>query len=178
MRRTGILGTVLHGVAGGAAGTLAMDLLWYRRLRRGGGQEPFLDWELSRSTTGFDDAPAPARIGDALWRAVTGRGLPDERAALTNNVVHWATGLQWSVLYALVARALGGARVAHGPLLASVAWGSAYTILPVMGVYRPIWEYEPKVLADDLTAHVVFGVVAAGTVRALARPRRRPRLVC
>lgn len=178
MRRTGITAAVVHGVAGGAAGTLAMDLLWYRRLRRGGGEEAFLDWELSRSTTGFDGAPAPARIGEALWRTITGGRLPDERAALTNNVVHWATGLQWAVLYALVARSLGGARVAHGPLLGSVAWGSAYAILPAMGVYRPVWEYEREVLAEDLTAHLLFGVVAAATVRALAGPRRPARPVC
>jgi hypothetical protein len=28
-------------------------------------------------------------------------------------------------------------------------------------LYKPIWEYDPKTLADDLSAHLVYGVGTA-----------------
>ena len=157
-----------RGVAAGAAGTLAMDLLWYRRYSAAGGHEPFADWELSKSVTGFDDAGAPAQVGNHLWQVAVGRPLPDERAALTNNVVHWATGAQWGVLYALVAWALGRARPKDGLVLGPVAFAASYVLLPAIDVYEPVWEYDVEVLAEDLRAHVVFGVATAAALRALS----------
>jgi hypothetical protein len=32
---------------------------------------------------------------------------------------------------------------------------SGYVILPLAGLYKPIWEYDARTLADDLSAHLV-----------------------
>ena len=49
-------------------------------------------------------------------------------------------------------------------------WLAGYAVLPLVGVYEPIWKYDARTLADDLSAHFVFGVVT-GTTLALLRGR-------
>jgi hypothetical protein len=159
--RIGTAATVVRGLMAGVAGTLAMDLVWFRRYRRGGGDEGFADWELATSTTGFEGAAPPAQVGARLSELVLRRPIPDRLAALTTDVVHWSTGLQWAAAYALAAGRRGGARPLDGPALGLVAWGASYALLPALGVYRPIWEYEPVVLWRDLSAHLVFGTTCA-----------------
>ncbi len=74
-------GAVVKGAIAGAAGTLAMDLLWYTRYRRGGGETGFIDWELSSSTTSYEKAAAPAQVGKRLvFRVSLGVGLATIRA--------------------------------------------------------------------------------------------------
>jgi uncharacterized membrane protein YagU involved in acid resistance len=39
----------------------------------------------------------------------------------------------------------------------TVVWLTDYIVLPLAGVYKPIWQYDVKTLANDLTAHLVYG---------------------
>lgn len=156
----------------GAAGTLAMDLVWYLRYRRGGGSEGFADWELSAGTVDLDHAGTPAKVGKQIVEEVAHIELPDSAAAVTNNLVHWVTGLQWGAAYG-VATALGvqpGPR--SGALMGLLACSTSYVLLPVLELYEPIWRYEAKVLAQDYSAHLVFGSVTGVTVWALLARRR------
>ncbi|MDZ7675328.1 MAG: hypothetical protein U5K30_09695 [Acidimicrobiales bacterium] len=162
---------VTRGMVAGAVGTLAMDLVWYSRYRRGGGQDGFLDWEFSSSTTGFENAGAPAQVGKRIVHTVTRKDLPDRVAGLTNNMVHWATGSQWGALYGIVTRSTTDPSPAHGPLLGPAAWGTAYALLGAAGIYEPIWRYDTKTLAKDLSAHLVFGVATAAAYRIMDRHR-------
>lgn len=84
------LGAVVRGLLAGAIGTLAMDLVWFARYRRGGGQSPFLDWEFSAGLDSWENAPAPAQVGKRIYEGFMQRELPPSRAALTNNLVPWA----------------------------------------------------------------------------------------
>jgi hypothetical protein len=36
-------------------------------------------------------------------------------------------------------------------------------ILPAAKLYEPIWEYDAKTLAKDLSAHLLYGTVTAAT---------------
>jgi hypothetical protein len=47
------------------------------------------------------------------------------------------------------------------------AWLSSYALLPLAKIYKPIWEYDAKTLADDLSAHLVFGTATAAVFAAL-----------
>lgn len=159
----------LRGVVAGAAGTLAMDLVWYVRYRRGGGKDGFADWELSSGTEDFEHAGTPARLGKRVVEDLVHVELPDSAAAVTNTVVHWATGLQWGAAYgsATVLGLRPGLR--SGALLGVVACSTSYVLLPLMELYQPIWRYDAKTLARDYSAHLVFGSVTGLTVWALAR---------
>jgi hypothetical protein len=40
-----------------------------------------------------------------------------------------------------------------------MAWATSYVVLPRLGVYQKMSEYEIEVLWKDLSAHLVFGTV-------------------
>ncbi len=160
----------VRGALAGAAGTLAMDLVWYRRYRRGGGEDPFADWEVTRDVSSWDQAPAPAQMGRKIVRAVSGRDVPLERAAALSNVMHWGYGTTWAAAYGVLAsRARPRRPWWHGPALGALVWGSGYVTLPLAGVYEPIWRYDVPTLAKDLSAHLVFGTAADAALRVLSR---------
>jgi hypothetical protein len=168
-RRSGIGRHLVKGAVAGAAGTAAMDLLLYLRQRRAGGTEPLFEWELAAGVMTWDDASAPGQLGQKLERLITRRPPPDRWARTTTNLVHWATGIGWGAQYGLVAgkvpRHPGVRALALGP----VAWLSGYVILPLAGVYEPIWEYDARTLADDLSAHLVFGAATSAVFAAMTR---------
>lgn len=163
------LRVLARGIAAGVVGTLAMDLVWFSRYKRGGGRDGFLDWEFSRGLVSWEDAGPPAQIGKRLFEALFARELAGERAGIVNDVMHWSYGLVWAGQYAVVASSL---RTPPGPqagiAFGAVVWASDYVVLPLAKVYEPIWRYDAKTLADDLSAHLVYGVVTATTYRALS----------
>jgi len=91
-RRPTPAGTILRGAVAGLAGTLAMDLLWYRRHRRDGGEDGFLDWESSAGTTSYEQAGAPAQVSKRIAEGYLQRELPPESARTMNNAMHLLTG--------------------------------------------------------------------------------------
>jgi hypothetical protein len=52
-----------------------------------------------------------------------------------------------------------------------VVWLSGYVILPLAGVYQPIWKYDAKTLAEDLSAHLVYGAATSTAFAAASRRR-------
>jgi hypothetical protein len=162
-------GRLAAGAAGGAAGTLAMDLTWYARYRRDGGRQGFLDWETAAGTTSYEGAPAPAQVGRLLTTALLDREPSPASARVMTNAVHWATGVQWGVVCGLaipVLRRVGPLPAGVG--LAAIAFGASYVVLPLLGVYKPIWEYDRKVILQDATAHLVYGITGATVTSAVA----------
>ncbi|CAN5716156.1 hypothetical protein BH24ACT4_BH24ACT4_22790 [soil metagenome] len=157
---------IVGGVVAGAGGNVAMDLVWYRRYRQGGGEDGFADWDLSTGTSSFEEAAAPAQVGRRV-AGTLGIDLPDSAAALTNNVVHWATGAQWGALYGLAVCSREAPSPALGLALGATAWGAAYALLGAALIYQPIWEYDAETLGKDLSAHLVFGVATAAALRTL-----------
>ncbi|MBV8998035.1 MAG: hypothetical protein JO304_03180, partial [Solirubrobacterales bacterium] len=47
-------------------------------------------------------------------------------------------------------------------------FGRATTYLPAAKLYQPIWDYDAKTLANDLSAHLVYGLATAITLRWLS----------
>ena len=157
-----------RGVAASALGTLAMDALLYRRYRRDGGTNGFPAWESSAGLDNWEEAPAPAKVGKRLLETVTRRELPPRHARLLNNVTHWGYGLFAGAQYGIIARSLRSPTLLYGLPFGAGVWASGYAVLPALGVYRPIWEYDLETLGKDLSAHLVFGATTAGAFRALA----------
>lgn len=147
-----------RGAIAGIVATVAMDAVWYQRYRAGGGDRSFTDWEFSAATVGFDDAPAPAKVGKLVADSV-GVDLPPESAGTVNNVVHWATGIGWGKAAGLVAGALPVSPIATGVVTGVGAWGTSYALLGKVGIYEPITSYDKATLWKDLSAHLVFGSV-------------------
>ncbi|MGH3832982.1 MAG: hypothetical protein ACRDRS_21510 [Pseudonocardiaceae bacterium] len=169
------LGVVVRGAAAGAVGTVAMDLLWFSRYRSNGGDSRLLDWEFSLSLSNWDEAPTPAQFGRNLIRGVFQRELPLERAQLVNNIMHWATGVGWSVVFGMVSGSFPTRRLWHGLALGTAVWVQSYAVLVPAKLYKPMWENDAKTLWKDLSAHLVYGLATATAFRVLAGrgPRNR-----
>ncbi len=167
-------GALLGGAAAGAAGTLAMDLLWFRRARSEGDDPSFGDWEFSDASS-FDEAGAPGQVG-RLAAETAGIDLSDRQAGLTTDVVHWMTGVGWATAASLLTVLTPVPPIAAGVLCGCAAFGTAYTILPALGIYDPIWEYSGKSVRKDATAHLTYGAATGLALAVLSRlPVRVPR---
>jgi len=164
-----LLARLLRGALAGMVGTLAMDLLWWRRYRSGGGGDGFIDWEFASGVASFDEASAPGRVGQHA-AALVGIDLPDDAAAATTNVVHWLTGAGYGVAHEFVPG--GGGPALRGAATGTGAFANSYATLGAMGVYEPIWRYDSATLRSDLGAHLLFGV-ATGLAHAAMSGRDR-----
>ncbi|MBV9319326.1 MAG: hypothetical protein JOZ23_19555 [Mycobacterium sp.] len=162
------LGAALRGALAGAVGTLAMDLLWYRRYRRGGGRSGFTPWESSAGLTGWDDAPAPAQFGKRLIEGALQVELPPQRARLVNNVMHWATGVGWGSLFGVISGSISVGFIWQAMVFGPAVWLQSYAVLVPAKLYKPLWEYDVETLAKDFSAHLVYGLTTAQTFRVLA----------
>lgn len=157
------------GALAGAAGTVAMDLLLYGRYRRGGGTDSLWQWEFAGGVTTWGQASAPGQVGEKLEELATGEQPPDSWARPTTNLVHWATGIGWGVQYGALASITSRLPWLRALALGPSAWLTSYVILPLLKVYKPIWEYDARTLGDDLSAHLVFGTATSAAFAALTR---------
>jgi hypothetical protein len=155
------LAAVTDGLLAGTVGTLAMDLLLYARYKRRGGGSGFRRWELSSDVHSWDQAPAPAHVGKRLVEGRFGTHLPDQRAALVNNITHWGYGILNGAPFGIIAGSARSPRVRYGALFGASVWATSYAVLPAAKLYRPIWEYDVRTLGKDLSAHLVYGLSTA-----------------
>jgi hypothetical protein len=163
------LGSAIRGVAASAPGTLAMDASLYRRYRHDGGDETFPGWESSEGLASWDHAPAPALVAKRLLEGVLEHDVSPRYARFLNNATHWGFGLAAGAGYGLLLGSRRTPKVWYGLPFGAAVWASGYVVLPLFGVYEPIWRYDLKTLAKDLSAHLVFGVATAAAFSALAR---------
>jgi hypothetical protein len=165
----GVRRRVLAGAVAGAVGTVAMDAVWYVRHRRSGGSDGPLAWEFAQGTSSWDEVSAPGKVGRHLLTRVTGHDVADRWARPTQNAVHWLTGIGWGAQLGLVTvTRLVHPGVRTGLRTGVVAWLTSYAVLPRLGIYQPIWEYDATTLGKDLSAHLAFGATTGCALRVLA----------
>jgi hypothetical protein len=155
------LGATVRGVAAAAPGTLAMDASLYRRYRHDGGNAAFPGWESSEGLVSWENAPGPALAAKVLLEGVFKREISPRYARLLNNATHWGFGLAAGAAYGLLIGSRRRPKVWYGLPFGAAVWASGYVLLPVLGVYKPIWKYDLETLAKDLSAHLVFGTATA-----------------
>ena len=86
--------------------------------------------------------------------------------------MHWAYGSGASALYGIIAGSQRKPNALYGLPFGAAVWAASYVILPEGGLYKPIWQYDAKTLAWDLTAHVAYGAGAGVTFWLLDRAFR------
>jgi uncharacterized membrane protein YagU involved in acid resistance len=142
-----------------------MDLLWYCRYKRGGGESGPIEWEFSIGLDDWSNASTPGQVGKRLYEGYFQKELVPRWAALTEDVVHWAYGLDWGALYGIVTGGGRPPRIMSGLLFGSAVWLFGYVLLPPAKLYKPVWEYDAPILAKDYRAHLVYGVATAVAFR-------------
>lgn len=153
------LAAVVGGLLAGAVGTVCLDTVQYVRYRRKGGKDGPLRWEFG-PVDSWDQAPDPGQVAKRLIEGFTQRELSDRWAWFTSILTHWAYGSSASVAYGILAGSLRRPHALYGLPFGAVVWATGYVVLPEAGLYKPIWEYDVKTLASDLSAHLAYG---AGT---------------
>ncbi|MFL5962348.1 MAG: hypothetical protein ACJ757_05580 [Gaiellaceae bacterium] len=117
------------------------------------------------------DAPAPAQVAKKIADALgQGTRLTREDVPLLTNAMHWLYGSSWGALYGVAAGKARPDPVAGGLALGGAVWGTGYAELVPLGIYKPPWSYPPKVLALDLSYHLVYGLAVAIAYAALDPP--------
>jgi hypothetical protein len=159
MRRITPLAAVAAGLLAGAVGTIGLDAVHYLKYRRAGGAKGPLAWEFAPVDT-WEKAPAPGQVARRVIEGFTQRELPDRWAWLGSTIAHWAYGSLAAGLYGVVVGSLRKPRVLYGLPFGAAVWTGGYVLLPVAGLYEPIWKYDARTLAWDLGAHLTYG---AGT---------------
>ena len=149
------LAAVAGGLLAGAAGTVCLDTVQYLRHRRAGGTESPLAWEFAPVQT-WEQAPDPGQVGRRLIEGFTQRKLPDRWAWPVSTAMHWAYGSGAAALYGILAGSLRRPHAAYGLPFGAAVWAAGYVILPEGGLYKPIWEYDAKTLAWDLSGHLAY----------------------
>jgi hypothetical protein len=168
------MGALVRGLLAGAAGTAAMDAVWYARYRRGGGTSSFPEWETAAGLDSWEGAPAPAQVGKRVVEGLLQRQLKPEAARLMTNLVHWGYGIAWGAAYGIVAASARRPRTRYGLLFGPLVWSTAYLVLPQAGIYKPVRDYDATTLWKDASAHLAYGVGAAASFKLLAgRPGGR-----
>lgn len=153
---------VLVGVLAGLVGTLAMDLVWFSRYRRGGGTDGFYKWDSAHGTTSYDSASAPAQVWRIVRTRLTGSKPPDSSARAMTNLVHWLTGAGWGAFHGVLVWWLT-TNPLYGLATGLIAFLASYAILAPLGVYQALWKYEAKTIYLDLSGHLVFGLATGVT---------------
>jgi hypothetical protein len=151
------LDSTIRGVAASAPGTLAMDASLYRRYRRDGGSIAFPAWESSEGLASWEGAPGPALVAKRLLEAVLKHEVAPRYARALNNITHWGFGLAAGAGYGLLLGSRRTPKLWYGLPFGAAVWASGYVVLPLLGVYQPIWKYDLETLGKDLAAHLVFG---------------------
>jgi hypothetical protein len=153
------LAAIAAGLAAGVVGTVCMDTFRYVRYRRAGGKDSPLGWEFA-PVDSWEKAPDPGQIGKRLIEGFTQRELSDRWAWPVSTVMHWGYGSGAGMAYGLLAGSLRRPHAVYGLPFGAAVFASDYVTLPIAGLYQPIWKYDAKTLAEDLTAHLAYG---AGT---------------
>ena len=133
-----------------------MDTVRYLRYRRAGGTDSPLAWEFG-PVHSWEKAPDPGQAVKRLIEGFTQRKIPDGWAWLISTAAHWGYGSSAAAAYGVVAGSLRRPQPLYGLPFGAAVWGSSYVVLPQAGLYKPIWEYDAKTLAEDLTAHLAYG---------------------
>ena len=153
------LAAVAGGLLAGAIGTVCLDTVQYVKHCRAGGKESPLAWEFV-PVDSWQNAPAPGQVAKREIEGFTQRELPDSSAWLISTAAHWSYGPAWGALYGLVAGSLRRPHPLYGLPFGAAVWITGYLVLPQGALYKPIWEYDAKTLATDLSGHLAYG---AGT---------------
>ncbi len=164
----------LAGMAGGAAGTAAMDLYMKAAGKVPGGQnrqpQPKTHDVSLFGRKHEEGESATAALGRIAYQAVKHREPDPETKNKLSEAVHWIYGVKLGAAYGLLQ-----GRTGKGYLLGGLAFGAALWLIgdeiavPLLGLAEGPKAYAVGLHAQALGAHLAYGVVTAGTTQLVER---------
>jgi putative membrane protein len=160
---------IVAGVAGGLAGTWAMNefqRLWTRTVDgpapdSAAGRHDARDWQ-ERSEGGRN---SNAMAAQAIAEHTIDRPLTRGELAVAAPAVHFAFGAAMGALYGGLVETSGKGGLVNGAAFGTSVWAAADEVaMPAMGLSGPTTERPSEMHLQSFASHVVFGVTAE-TVR-------------
>jgi uncharacterized membrane protein YagU involved in acid resistance len=96
------------------------------------------------------------------------RSRPARRGGGESRARDWGFGIANGAVYGIVVGSLPSPKVRYGLPFGASVWSGGYMVLPLAKLYEPIWKYHLKVLANDLSAHLLYGLTTAAAFRLLS----------
>jgi hypothetical protein len=162
------LAAVAAGLLAGAVGTVGLDAVHYLKHRRAGGTQSPLAWEFA-PVDSWETAPDPGLAARRVIEGFTQRKLSDRWAWPVSTAAHWAYGSAAAATYGIPAGSVRRPHPAYGLPFGAAIWATGYVVLPEAGLYKPIWKYDARTLAWDLSAHLAYGAGTGATFWLLAK---------
>ena len=104
------------------------------------------------------DEAATALLARRLSRTILGRDLTDDEMRIAEPLVHYGFGTFSGGIYGLVAELIPKSRKGSGTLFGTALWLIADEVaVPKLQLSKPATAYGPKVHAEALASHLVYG---------------------
>jgi hypothetical protein len=168
------LAAAVAGLLAGLAGTVCLDAIGYLKHRRSGGEKSPLEWEFGPIDS-WENAPDPGKVAKREIEGFTQRELPDRWAWPVSTAMHWGYGSWSGAFYGILAGSLRNPSPLFGLPFGAGVWAVGYLVLPEAGIYKPIWEYDAKTLAEDLSGHLAYGLGTGSAFWLFAKLSRKGR---
>jgi putative membrane protein len=159
---------VLRGMAAGLLAGLAASWVMneFRELRpqssAGGGQEEESDEGNSQRPERQDenaDEDATVKTAQAISQRILHRRLTQAEKRLAGPAVHYAYGAVIGALYGGLAELLPIVSAGMGLPFGAALWLMGDEVaVPALGLAKPPTEYPPRVHADALATHFMYGL--------------------
>lgn len=145
------LGALGRGLVAGAAGTAALTASQF----------------VAAKVTGTEMPTAAGVVARRIAEGVFFKPVPDERLPVLNQAMHWTYGTAWGGVYGLAQSTLQLPAPHHGLLFGALLGTVGTAELPALGLMPPPWQVPPSALAINTFHHLMYGLAAAATFRAL-----------
>lgn len=181
--------SLLSGLAGGIAGTLAMNAIssaWSYGRRRAlhggeasllqqGGRPDVEEAKLRGKSSGDPDAVATVAIAEAFAKPMLGRPLTREERHRGGQIVHYAYGALLGAAYGLSSRKLPVMRSGRGTLFGVSTWLAGVNVaLPLLNLMKPPKDHSLEQHAFSLISHAGYGAVLDAACALLDKRSVRP----
>lgn len=118
------------------------------------------------SSNASGDEPATALLARRISRAVLGRDLSEREMNVAEPLVHYAYGTLAGGLYGIMAELTTIARTGAGTGYGTALWvGGDEIAVPKLQLSKPAAAYAPRVHAQALASHLVYGLSAEAVRR-------------
>jgi hypothetical protein len=165
--------SLLAGVAGGIAGTVAMDFvnaLWTSARRRPrpaeesffhqGGRPDVEKAKQAGYSSGDRGAIATGELAARITEPVLGRSLTPAERHRGGQIAHYAYGALLGASYGLAAPHVPALRAGFGTMYGLSAWIAGVALaLPKLGLMQPPWKFTLNQHVFGAASHLVYGSV-------------------
>lgn len=185
MCRTPLLGTImprkldanhhvlwkglLAGLAAGLAGTAVMTVFqtaWLKAQKQLSANKESTELPGSKRQQSPQEEPSTVKIANKISELTLQRDLRKSEKEPASYAVHFAFGTLMGGIYGISSEYLKIARAGYGLLHGLGLWaGADATVLPAIGLSRPVTERSPGELTYEILAHAVYGVSSEATRR-------------